>query len=157
MGYRSNVRMVIHGPKETILAGFGALALTGDAVMHDALKEWSVTEDGVQKTVDEPDMPLAVAILGKGGTDWKWYEDYEDVRAHTQIFRYFKELYDNFPNERPYNLLEGAFARIGEDENDIVTEFWGYDPYELLSVQRTIDCPYDSSEKPDLRESLSNA
>lgn len=157
MGYRSNVRMVIHGPKETILAGFGALALTGDAVMHDALKEWSVTEDGVQKTVSEPDVPLAVAILGKGGTAWKWYEDYKDVRAHTQIFHHFKELYNNFPNERPYNLLEGAFARIGEDEDDIVTEFWGYDPYELLSVQRTIYCPYDSSEKPDLRESLSNA
>lgn len=157
MGYRSNVRMVIHGPKETILAGFGALALTGDAVMHDALKEWSVTEDGVQKTVGEPDVPLAVAILGKGGTDWKWYESYGDVQAHTQIFRYFEELYGNFPNERPYNLLEGAFARIGEDDNDIVTEFWGYDPYDLLSVQRTIDCPYDSSEKPDLRESLSKA
>lgn len=149
--------MVIHGPKETILAGFGALALTGDAVMHDALKEWSVTEDGVQKTVGEPDVPLAVAILGQGGTDWKWYEGYEWVEAHKKIFAYFQELYENFPDERSYNLLGGAFARIGEDVDDTVAEFWGYDSYELLSVQQTIDCPYDSSEKPDLRESLSKA
>ena len=155
MGYRSNVRMVIHGPKETILAGFGALALTGDAAMHECLTEWAITEDGVQKTVGEPDVPLAVAILGKGGTDWKWYGS--GVIAHEKIFAYFEGLYEDHPDERPYNLLNGAFARIGEDTDDIVTQFWGDDPYELLSVQRTIDCPYDSSEKPDLRESLSKA
>lgn len=157
MGYRSNVRMVIHGPKEVILAGFGALALTGDATMHECLAEWAITEDGVQKTVGEPDVPLAVAILGKGGTDWKWYGSYEWVAAHEKIFAYFEELYEDRPNERPYNLLSGAFARIGEDTDDIVTQFWGNDPYDLLSVQRTIDCPYDSEEKPDLRASLSKA
>ena len=157
MGYRSNVRMVIRGPKETVLAGFGALALTGDATMHDALKEWAITEDGVQKTAGEPDVPLAVAILGKGGTNWKWYDSYSDVIAHEKIFTYFEELYENYANEHPYNLLNGAFARIGEDEDDIVSQYWGFDPYDLLSVRRTIDCPYDSEEKPDLRASLSNA
>ena len=147
--------MVIHGPKETILAGFGALALTGDATMHECLTEWAITEDGAQKTVVEPDVPLAVAILGRGGTDWKWYDGYSDVTAHEKIFAYFEELHEKFPNERPYNLLNGAFARVGEDTDDIVTQFWGHDPHDLLSVQRTIDCPYDSEEKPDIRESLS--
>ena len=149
--------MVIQGPKELVLAGFGALNLAGDRAMHDATKEWLIMEDGVQKTVGEPDAPLAVAVLGQGGTSWKWYEDFSDVQAHKAVFRHFEELYDNFPNEHPYNLLSGAFARIGEDDNDTETSYWGNDPYDLLSVQRMIDCPYDRKEKPDLRESLSKA
>ena len=85
MGYRSDVRMVIQGPKELILTGFAALALTGDSVMQEALKEWDLREDGVQVTVGEPDTPLAVAILGRGGTNWRWYDDYGDVQAHRHL------------------------------------------------------------------------
>ena len=149
--------MVIHGPKELILAGFGALNLTGDTAMHDATKEWLIMEDGVQKTVGEPDIPLAVAILGQDGTYWKWYEGCEDVVAHKRIYSHFEELHDNFLNERPYNLLSGAFVRIGEDDDDIETSYWGYNPYDLLSVQQMIDCPYDNKRGADLRESLSRA
>ena len=157
MGYRSDVRMVIQGPKELILAGFAALALTGDSAMQEALKEWDLREDGVQVTAGEPDIPLAVAILGRGGTNWKWYGDYADVQAHTAIFNHFQQLYDNFPNELPYLWLTGTFARIGEDDNDIKTDYWGNDPYKLLSIRRSIDCPYDSVEGLDLRQSSAQA
>lgn len=157
MGYRSDVRMVIQGPKELILTGFAALALTGDQVMQEALKEWGLKEDGVQVTVGEPDTPLAVAILGRGGVDWKWYDSYGDVQAHTAIFNHFQQLYDDFPNELPYLWLTGAFARIGEDDDDIKTDYWGNEPYELLSIRRSIDCPYDSVEGLDLRQSLAQA
>lgn len=149
--------MVIQGPKELILTGFGALNLTGNATMLEATEEWRIMDDGVQKTVGGPDIPLVVAILGQGGTEWKWYESFSDVVAHKAIYSHFEELYNDFPNERPYNLLNGAFTRIGEDTDDIVTEFWGNDPYELLSVRRTIDCPYDDRHSTDLRESLSKA
>lgn len=159
MGYRSDVRMVVQGPKELILTGFGALVLTGNKAMHDAVGEWLIMDDGEQKTVGEPDVPLAVAILGKGGTDWKWYAGYEDVDAHEAIFRHFAELYDGFPNERPYNLLAGAFVRIGEDEDeaDIKSRYWGDEGYELAGTSRRVECPYDDMNKPDLRESLSQA
>ena len=157
MGYISDVRMVIQGPKELILAGFAALALTGDSVMQEALKEWDPKEDGVQVTVGEPDTPLAVAILGRGGVDWKWYDDYGDVQAHTAIFDHFRQLYDDFPNELPYLRLTGAFARIGENDDDIEADYWGNDPHELLSIRRSIDCPYDSVEGLDLRQSLAQA
>lgn len=157
MGYRSDVRMVIQGPKELILAGFAALALTGDSVMQEALKEWDLREDGVQVTVGEPDTPLAVAILGRGGTIWKWYDDYGDVQAHTAIFNHFRQLYDDFPNELPYLWLTGAFARVGEDDDDIDTDYWGNNPYKLLSVQRSVDCSYDSTVGADLRQSLAQA
>ena len=156
MGYRSDVRMVIQGPKELILAGFAALALIGDQVMQEALKEWDLKEDGVQVTVGEPDTPLAVAILGRGGTNWKWYDGYDDVQAHA-IFNRFRQLYDDFPNELPYLWLTGAFARIGEDYSDIKTDYWGNDPYELLSIRRSIGCPYDSTVGADLRQSSAQA
>ncbi len=157
MDYRSDVRMVIQGPKELILAGFAALALTGDSVMQEALKEWGLKEDGVQVTVGEPDIPLAVAILGRGGVDWKWCDGYDDVQAHIAIFDHFRQLYDDFPNELPYLGLNGAFARIGEDDNDIKTDYWGNDPYELLSIRRSIDCSYDSTVGADLRQSSAQA
>lgn len=157
MGYRSDVRMVIQGPKELILTGFGALNLTGDATMLEATEEWRIMDDGVQKTVGEPDIPLAVAILGQGGSNWRWYDSDEDVQAHKAVFCHFEELYDNFPNERPYNLLVGAFVRIGDDDDDIESRYWGDDPYDLLSVQRMVDCPYDAKRSPDLRESLAQA
>lgn len=157
MGYRSDVRMVIQGPKELILTGFAALALTGDSVMQEALKEWDLREDGVQTTAGEPDTPLAAAILGRGGTNWRWHDDYGDGQVHTAIFNHFRQLYDDFPNELPYLRLTGAFARIGEDDDDIKTVYWGNDPYELLSVQRSIDCPYDSTVGADLRQSSAQA
>lgn len=157
MDYRSDVRMVIRGPKELILAGFGALLLTGDQVMREATEDWRVMDDGVQKTVGEPDIPLAVAILGQDSSNWKWREIYKDVQAHEAVFRHFEELYNDFPTERPHNLLNGAFARIGEDTHDITTSYWGDEPYDLLSVWRTIDCPYDAKRSPDLRESLAQA
>lgn len=149
--------MVVQGPKELILTGFGALNLTGGTVMHEATKEWLIMDDGVQKTIGEPDIPLAVAILGQGGVDWKWYESYEDVAAHTKIFNHFEELHDSFPNERPYNLLAGAFARIGEDDDDIETRNWGDEGHELAGLNRQIVSPYDGMRKPDLRVSLAQA
>lgn len=157
MGYRSDVRMVIQGPKELILAGFAALALTGDQAMQKAIKEWDLREDGVRVTAGEPDIPLAAAILGRGGTNWKWYAAYGDVQAHTAIFDHFQQLYDDFPNELPYLWLNGAFAQIGEDDNDIETDYWGNNPRKLLSIQRSIDCSYDSVEGLDLRQSLAQA
>ena len=157
MGYRSDVRMVIQGPEELILTGFAALALTGDSVMQEALKEWDLREDGVRATAGEPNIPLATAILGRGGTNWKWYNDYDDVQAHANIFDHFRQLYEDFPNELPYLRLTGAFARIGEDADDIETDYWGNDPYELLFIRRSIDCPYDSTVGADLRQSLAQA
>lgn len=157
MGYCSYVRMVIQGPKELILTGFCALNLTGDASMLDATREWRIMDDGVQKTAGEPDVSLAVAVLGQGGVDWKWYTDYEDVQAHVKIFQHFEELYGSSLNEPPHSLLCGAFGRIGEDVNDIKTRYWGDEPYELLSIQRSIDCTYDQSDAPDLRVSLAQA
>ena len=141
MGYRSDVYMCITGPKDTILAGIAALRIEGDQVMHAVLDEWSCTQ-----CHESPDR--AVLVLGGQGTDWKWYEDYLDVRAHTAVFGYFAELSESDEE------LHGIFIRIGEDDDDIESREFN-EGYELGSVERRIDRAYDGSGI-DLRPRLAD-
>lgn len=155
MGYRSEVRMVIHGPKEVILREFANLRLTGDKVMQEALDEWRVMEtapivyrsgEGVPNQV----FPAAAAILGKGGTSWKWYVSYPDVQAHEHVFRHFQDLYNEHDtDEHPASFLNGAFVRIGEDDNDIETTYFGGDPneadMELLKIDAPVTAPKETA------------
>lgn len=141
MGYRSDVYMCITGPKDTILAGIAALRIEGDQVMHAALDEWSCTQ-----CREFPDR--AVLVLGGQGTDWKWYDDYPDVRAHNTIFEYFAELSED--NEQ----LHGIFLRIGEDDDDIESREFN-EGYELGRVVRGIDRSH-FGHGPDLRPRLAD-
>ena len=151
MGYRSNVRMVIQGPKELILAGFAALALTGDSVMQEALKEWGLREDGVQVTGGELDIPLAVAILGRGGVDWKWYDSYSEIQEIQAWFDWLEDEEENPHKPKEYArdkdnkpIMEDCPAfggiRIGEDSTDI--QEWGYPSDFDLYVSVAIQTPY---------------
>lgn len=140
MGYRSDVRMVIHGPVQKILDGFAHLRLTGDETMISALDEWEV------KAVAND---CAVAILGRGGVDWKWYESYSDVIAHTMIFKYFEDLSDSIPDGAG---IDGGFVRIGENDDDIETAYFGNNyPADFVRPVRSIDCQYDHLPGEDLR------
>ena len=137
MGYHSDVRMVIRGPVQKILDGFAHLRLTGDDVMCSALDEWEV------KAVAHSS---AVAILGRGGVDWKWYESYPDVVAHNTIFHYFQDVAESIDSD-----VIGAFVRIGENDDDIETAYFGGEfPADLARPVRSIDCEYDSLSGDDL-------
>jgi hypothetical protein len=112
--------MVFQGPRETILAGFATLALTGDQVMQDAIKEWKIMADGEPEGADGAIIPMAVAILGQGGVNWKWYPDYPCVAAHRRIWRHFADLHEN--EDDTQKLVDGSFVRVGEEDGDIETE-----------------------------------
>ena len=139
MGYRSDVYMCITGPKDTILAGLATLRIEGDQTMHTALDEWSCTQ-----CHESPDR--AVLVLGGQGTDWKWYDSYPYVQAHSAIFEHFAELAGD--DEQ----LHGIFIRIGEDDDDIESREFN-EGYELGTVVRRIDRAYDGSGI-DLRHRL---
>jgi hypothetical protein len=159
MGYSSDVRMVIRGPKEVILREFAGLRLQGDSAMQEALDEWWVMSTATLHLRDGNTADAAVAILGKGGTNWKWYESYSNVQAHSEVFRHFSELYDN--NERDAtaleSYLEGAFVRIGENDDDIKTDYFGDSGYDLARPVRSIECFYDDLDSPELRPRLSTS
>lgn len=144
MGYTSDVRVVITGPKEAILNEFATLRLTGDEHMHEALDEWRIMENGGDN---------AVAILGQGGVNWKWYASYPVVQAHEKIWGHFCDVHDETDSDAPTTQFSGAFVRIGEDDNDTETRYLG-DGYDLAYPRHLISCDYDDYDKPDIRPRL---
>lgn len=133
MGYRSDVRMIISGPKDELLAAFASFALEG--VQKEWLDEFIIADDGSRQ---------AVAILGHGGTSWKWYDDYEDVQAYERIWSYFGERDDVF---------SGAFIRVGEDSEDIEQRYFGAYGDELAWTSSQIVSEYDDRRLIDIRSS----
>ena len=141
MGYCSDVRMVIGGATDEILNGFAHLRLTADKNMIEALDEWEVKADNSNGT------GRAVAILGRGGVSWKWHESYSDVIAHNTIFRYFQDMSDSDDS-----TVNGGFIRIGENDDDIETAYFGNDyPADFVRSVRSIQCDYDDLNGDDLR------
>jgi hypothetical protein len=64
--------------------------------------------------------------------DWKWYDDYPEVKAHEALF--------NKAEERDEEGIEvdGAFCRIGEESDDNHERYFGNDPYEMVCISRQV-------------------
>jgi hypothetical protein len=62
----------------------------------------------------------------------KWYEDYEDVKAHNAL----QDLSKSWADENKH--IGGIFMRIGEEMDDIVEEAWGEHDWEWLNIRREI-------------------
>lgn len=69
---------------------------------------------------------------------WKWYENYTDIGAFESLWAHFAELSVN-GNDK----IHGAFARIGEDENDIETRYIN-EGYELVQIHSEIESYFDN-------------
>ena len=70
----------------------------------------------------------------------KWYESYEDVKAHERLYRImeeYAELYDDRNNMT--NPVSCSFTRIGEEVGDIDERGSGYDPWSIMNVYTSID------------------
>jgi hypothetical protein len=64
--------------------------------------------------------------------DWKWYDDYPEVKAHEALF--------NKAEERDSEGIEvdGAYCRVGEESDDNHERYFGNDPYEMVSISRQV-------------------
>lgn len=133
MGYRSDIRILISGPKDELLAAFASFVLEG--VQKEWLDEFIIADDGPGQ---------AVAILGHGGTNWKWYDDYEDVQAYERIWNYFSGRDDVF---------FGAFVRVGEDPEDVEQRYFGSYGGDLAWTSTRIVTEYDNRSLIDIRRS----
>ena len=139
--------MVIVGPKDKMRAELVSLKMNDAGIAEHVLddKGLHIFEDGND---------LVFYLTG----DFKWYPEYVDVQAYTRVFEHFRGLYDDpdSPDTAP-DKYEGAFVRIGEEDDDIETSYFGDDPYELASVQRGIYSRYDGRNAPDIRAGFSQA
>ena len=64
--------------------------------------------------------------------DWKWYDDYPEVKAHEALF--------NKAEERDSEGIEvdGAYCRVGEESDDNHERYFGNDPYEMVCISRQV-------------------
>ena len=130
MGYRSEVAYVVaFNDSVDREAYINMLIVANNEHTTNALKELSKLEDN--KLFFQAD-------------GVKWYESYDDVKAHTQIYLQAIELF------------EGAgyrFTRIGEELEDIEIEEDGncYALWEYTSIDRSIAVCVDEAQlKPIL-------
>jgi hypothetical protein len=65
-------------------------------------------------------------------TAWKWYESYPEVIAHEALLSLARDY-----REEAEKNIEYAFARIGENDDDVET-YASDDGYELVYVSRQI-------------------
>lgn len=128
MGYRSQVAFAICGKKEDVIPVLMTLRLEGSAATKEALNDLSASEH---------DGWLTLSFYAESV---KWYDGYADVDALKAIYEKFKDE-ENADERRRF---DGAFVRVGEDDNDIETDYWGDDPYSLVSLNRAVslEVPY---------------
>jgi hypothetical protein len=85
-------------------------------------------EEDFGVVVEEDDM--AINFLAE---DVKWYEDYEQVKAHTAL----QELSQSWV-EMENKHIGGIFMRIGEEMDDVVQEAWGEHDWDWMHLSRQI-------------------
>lgn len=117
MGYRSDVLIIYHGPKEAVGAFAVAAKLGG---YEKAIAEMSFKDS------------LGDCALGVRFNDVKWYISYSDVSIHEKLWDYAQE----------FKNLSGSFCRIGEDYDDNEKRSFG-EAFDPVSLDRSISCDYD--------------
>lgn len=119
MGYRSNVTFIIAGEPDKIKAFMVEQRL----VLKAPDVGWDLWSELQQFGKD------GVAYIVFQNESVKWYESYGDVQ-------FFSKFFNAATTENDFCC---AFVRIGEDDNDIETNYAGSNPYDLVRVIRTTE------------------
>ena len=128
MGYRSEVSYVVRFETHAKRDEYVALILAkNDPHLTKALGQCYVPTSIEQ--IDDP-------IIYFNVVDWKWYSEYPEVKAHTMIYEWAKELY---PDDCDYRFL-----RVGEESDDIDEDSSGgnFDDFEDLYPVTVIESRY---------------
>jgi hypothetical protein len=125
MGYRSEVGYKIKFDKQEDFWGFIAEAkLDPDTVLCFDEDSWGKE----YFEVDEENYEIRFLA-----DSVKWYSEYDEVKCHEKLFDKARDRYDD--NEVG---VDGAFCRVGEEMEDLVEEYFGDDPYELVRISRQV-------------------
>lgn len=156
MGYRSDVAMIIEfkdvvwndGATEEMkkdynIDGLFRMFLTqaeGDPQATQAL-DILKDKDRIEDMGDSGGINMEDRRIEFRAYDIKWYADYEEVKAFTRLFEMAGEWAGNesgIPPEVERVEINCAYARTGEDLDDNETEYHGYNPWDLLRIERSI-------------------
>lgn len=130
MGYRSEVAYRIGFDDSQTLGLFIQHVIgSGDTHMIQALKECEVD--------------FKEFFINFYANDVKWYESYEDVKGHKDLYELCDEEDTPF-----YDKCGYAFYRIGEEAEDIENMEGGMNPpYDDFYTQTTLEMPFDREYK----------
>lgn len=146
MGYRSEVGYVISFNEDiewTELATDEDKKLTGADIFNTFLTEAKSNED-TKLCFDEDESPLEIdkerLVLKFYVDDWKWYDDYDEVKCHERLLDLAEEYIDAQNNNQAMKSLtiSYGFVRVGEETEDIDTRYGGDDGYSLIYPTRSI-------------------
>lgn len=134
MGYMSNVAYVIRFKDKAQCDTFISLQIAkADKYITEAIGELTRVEDNV---------------LGFHSNCVKWYDDYEDVKAHNTLMREAITLFNTDSvggSEVPYDEQAGyRFIRLGEEDEDNTVEEGGNGEglYEYIEWYRNIEVSF---------------
>jgi hypothetical protein len=120
MGYRSDVGLVLVRDDETKSPTIPELLVMAKLKDIDPIKEWG----------DDGDFNLDDNKLVFQAEGVKWYSDFPAVQAIATLMDFISET----------EGFSYGFVRIGEEVNDIETNYVGEKPpYDLITVSRQIN------------------
>lgn len=136
MGYRSEVAYRIVFKDKEVLNEFIALVMMKGGLEAQALRECEI------EVLDNGRDECYVNFYAQ---DVKWYESFPDVAAHTWLYEYAVE---RFEDDSAY-----FFIRIGENSDDIEESEGGSDDFidyvrDDFYVTRSIELPFSHDYEP---------
>ena len=134
MGYRSEVVMAIqmddHEDEESVKNWHLFIAeLKANSKCELAMKELTKKDNTLEHMhvgIDMKNCSLYVSF-----SDVKWYDSYPDVQSYTYLFG----LATNYCNDTKFGM-SACFLRVGEDDDDVTSEYYGELGYELAYLTR---------------------
>lgn len=115
MGYRSEVKCIIYGSPEVldsfiakhVMQGNKFLSELSDHITYGLITRTWYHNDGKRDEVQNK-------IMDFHGSQFKWYDEFEDVQGLNQLMDDIDENYED--------TLDFEFVRVGEDYKDIETK-----------------------------------
>jgi hypothetical protein len=145
MGYRSEVGYAIAFDRDLKYADDVPdkdKLLTGVDVFNTFLAEAKSREDTkLCFEHDELEVQESSLLLKFYASDWKWYDDYDDVQCHEKLLELAEEYINSQQEDSKLKHLSISygFVRIGEETEDIDTKYGGDDGYSLIYPTRGIE------------------
>ena len=135
MGYRSQVacvisvdKVMIKNEKEGFYYDYDKAKfkeMIGFIKLSKFYELWQVANNADQDSFGWKDGMFVLY-----GNDWKWYPDYEDVKAFHEMFTQMQDI----------EGISGYFLRVGEENDDVQEEDFGDDPcYDLFQSVTSMD------------------
>ena len=138
MGYRSRIKSCIYSEDATLFDAFiASQKLVGCQVFNPSSDD---NNSGFAESLEYIDKQYTYAldkttqiikILDLTGDDWKWYDDYADVKSWHKLLDLAEQA-----------GLNWEFCRVGEEDGDVDYQSGGDNVENFLSTYTSINCDY---------------